>query len=75
MKQPLSFAPLDDDFLYWEEGNHSTSYQHEDDYEEDDVVSDEYDPEQPYWLADDYDPDTDPLRFIHMAEREQKMAV
>lgn len=68
---PLATAPLDDDYLY--ESNHSTSYQHEDDYE--DEPDDEYDPEHPYWLADDYDPSTDPLRIIHMSDRERKIAV
>lgn len=70
---PLATAPLDDDYLY--EMNHQTSYQHEDDYEEEPIADDEYDPEHPYWLEDDYDPRTDPLRIIHMAEREQKVAV
>lgn len=67
---PLASAPLDDDYLY--ESNHSTSYQHEDDYE--DELGDEYDPEHPYWLAEDYDPRTDPLRIIHMADREARIS-
>ena len=69
---PLASAPLDDDYLY--EMSHQTSYQHEDDYEEEPIADDEYDPAQPYWLAEDYDPSTDPLRVIHMAERERMTA-
>lgn len=70
---PLASAPMDDDYLYQldYERERESRRRHEDDYE-DEIPSDEYDPEHPYWLADGYDPTTDPLRIIHTADREAR---